>query len=351
MARSSGVIFSVVVVFIGSGLTILFAGLMAIGVMVILHSHRPGLGVAVAVAGIEGLMVLAFAVWGIVTGVGLIGLRAWARISLLIFSGLLAATSAFAAIVLALIPFPTAVPPDSSASLPANFFVMIRIGMVAFYGVLALLGGFWLWYFNTRSVKEQFGGRIATPTGLPDSFPAGVVPPGGAPSRRPVSVTIIGWFLAICPVLTLPSIAMWYVMGIWRQLPFYFLGTFLSGWVAAVAFFAWMAATAAAGVGVLKLKNWGRQLAIGLQVVGLLNGALLLGIPAHRARFQQIMSAAANLMVTSMTGSGAPAIQLSTMPAWPGIAVSAPVLLVILYFLVTRKRAFLPPEQHAPPVA
>lgn len=38
---------------------------------------------------------------------------------------------------------------------------VVRFGMALFYGVFAALGGFWLYFFNTRSVKVQFRAEAA----------------------------------------------------------------------------------------------------------------------------------------------------------------------------------------------
>lgn len=66
--------------------------------------------------------------------------------------------------------------------------------------------------------------------------------------------------------------------------------------ISTLIFVIWMASQFVASVGLLKLKNWGRVATIGLQLLGIVNGLLLIGNPVNRARFQQIM----DLIIASM---------------------------------------------------
>lgn len=352
MARSGGITFSAVVVFLGSSCTALFGIFAAFGFIVAtLSGNRPQTSVIKVMMAIDVVIFLGLAGWGIATGVGLIRLKRWARISLLIFSGLLAAISSCTVIVMALMPLPQPVQTGASANLPPNFLTVIRISMVVFYATLAILGGVWLWYFNKRSVKAQFGMEAGTSNAFLGSLPVGTMPPPAPPSGRPVSLTVIGWFLVIGPFFIVPSLAMWDAMGLWRQIPFYFLGMFLFGWSAVAGFISFMIATMTAGFGVLKLKYWGWLLAMGVQLVGLINGAMLLVIPAHRERFQQAMEASTNVITAKMMPPGSPAMKIPVMPSWVGLMLSIPIVLVVLYFLITRKKAFYPPDREAAPIA
>src|SRR5207245_9538520 len=106
---------------------------------------------------------------------------------------------------------------------------------------------------------------------------------------RPLSITIIGWFLligsALAPLGLLFNRA--FFPGI--RLLLYFLGFFFLGRSAYLVSLAWMAAQMVAAVAMLKLKMWGLFATIGLQCLAGVNAALLMGIPGHRARFQQMM--------------------------------------------------------------
>src|SRR5207253_4102266 len=108
---------------------------------------------------IDSVLLSGFGGRGLASGIGLIYLKRWARISTLIFAGFLVCISLPAAAVIALIPLPNAYDPN----LPSNFMSVMRIGMSVFYGMFAALGAFWLYFFNTRSAKAQFQPRQPVP--------------------------------------------------------------------------------------------------------------------------------------------------------------------------------------------
>jgi hypothetical protein len=106
-----------------------------------------------------------------------------------------------------------------------------------------------------------------------------------------------------------------------------------------------MAAQVVAAVGLLKLREWGRLLAIWLQVLTIVNAVMLFGIPANRAKFQQIMETTNASMKPSLHETA----PFFVFPAWLGFVTSLPILLVILWFLFTRKSAFVCASQEAAP--
>src|SRR5256884_3355611 len=105
---------------------------------------------------IDSVLLSGFGGRGLASGIGLIYLKRWARISTLIFAGFLVCISLPAAAVIALIPLPNAYDPN----LPSNFMSVMRIGMSVFYGMFAALGAFWLYFFNTRSAKRSEERRV-----------------------------------------------------------------------------------------------------------------------------------------------------------------------------------------------
>jgi hypothetical protein len=112
--------------------------------------------------------------------------------------------------------------------------------------------------------------------------------------------------------------------------------TELRSWAECVPdFHFWMAAQMTAAVGLLKLKEWGLFTTIGLQCLAMINAALVVIIPTHRERIQQIMET----MIASMNAR-TPYPAPFVFPIWVGYAMSFPIMFVILWLLVTRKRAF-----------
>jgi hypothetical protein len=334
MPRSVGITVSAVVVIIGSAFTILGGAMMVLGSLFLSKSspaaNVPNLGFFVV---IEAVMFSGFGGWGLAAGIGLINLKQWARISILVFAAILVFISLPAAALIAVIPFPNTNDPNLSST----FMSIMRIGMVLFYAMFAALGCFWLYFFNKQSVKAQFQVKqpaLESAAGTPIGAP-------GASRARPLSITIIGWFLligsALAPLGLLFNSA--FFSGV--QLPLYFLGFFFFGRSAFLILILWMTAQIVAAVGLLKLKNWGLLATIGLQCLTVVNAALLVGIPANRARFQQIMET-----ISTSTNSRMPQPVPFVFPIWIGFASSLPIVFVILWFLITRRQAFTSPGQE-----
>ena len=335
MHRSTGVTTSAVVVIAGSAFTFLCGAMLLLGSAVVSKSSPPpNLPVSLgSVLIVEAIFVFAFAGLGLASGIGLLYLKQWARISLLVFAGFLVCVSLPAMAMMAVIRLPD----NHDPNLPANFMAGMRIGMELFYGMFAALGGIWLYFFNKRSVKLQFQTMQAVPeTAAGDSFLGAEVPaPIASEPVRPLSITIIAWFLLIGCALTPLFLLLNHLFLPGIQFPFYFLGFFFFGRGAYVVLIVWMVGQMAAAVGLLKLKNWGLFATIGLQCLTVANLALLAGIPEHRARFQQIMES-----MTASMNARMPQPAPFDFPAWGGLAMSLPLVLVILYFLITRRQAF-----------
>lgn len=338
MPRSAGVTTSAVVAIVASAFTFLLGAMMLLGSTVLSKSSRAAelpMNVGPILVG-EAMFIFAFAAWGLATGIGLLYLKRWARISLLVFAGILAFISFFSALFIAFIPLPSL--SNNDPNLPAGFTSLMRVGMGLFYGAFAALGAFWLYFFNKQSVKAQFQPVQPVPASAAgDLFVGTAVPaPIADQSARPLSITIIGWFLLIASALTPLSLLVNSALFRDMQLPFYFLGVFVFGRSAYVILVLWMAAQFAAAVGLLKLKRWGLFATIGLQCFALANGALLVSIPGHRAKFQQIMET----MMASMNARMLQPAPSFNFPVWWGYAVSLPIVAVILWFLITRRHAF-----------
>src|SRR5262245_36176240 len=95
MNRSGGITASAVIAIIGSALSILFgAFVVVIGMAMRTRPIPVAAGPPVAIGAVlivEAVLFFGFGAWGIMSAVGLLRLRNWARISILIYAGLLAA--------------------------------------------------------------------------------------------------------------------------------------------------------------------------------------------------------------------------------------------------------------------
>jgi hypothetical protein len=216
--------------------------------------------------------------------------------------------------------------PDS----PGNMVLVVKVGMSVFYGIVAATGGAWLYFFNRRNVKAQFGSPadVVVSTTLPPT----------QPSKRPLSISIIGWILLVTSFLALPTLLL--------RFPMFFMGFLVTGWRATLFMFTWCIVQGAAGMGLLRLRSWGRTLSICLFSFGLLNVAAIALLPGTAARFEQVNADVQGKMQARM---GVPGADMPTPFSpemvhsftWIGAIVGGAFTALQLWFVVTRKRAFL----------
>ncbi len=270
MKRLPGIIISAIVLLLGS----LFQLLMSVGMGTagvvekrqILAAGNPATGAALAHSAVTPaaalppwmpifMYVLAgffavLAAWGIITAIGLFRMYRWARYSVLVIGGCLAVfclPAMLFSLALLFIPLPMPATVDPPQLNTVHSLTKIIFGVVAaIYGIVGGVGVFWLVYFNMKKVRAAFAG-------VTDTF---------VPGPRPILISMIA-VLDIVGVVT---------MAVLMFLPFpvTFLIWMLQGWqkVAFALFYA--AVLAATAYGLWHLKEWGRQLAITVQVVGLM---------------------------------------------------------------------------------
>jgi hypothetical protein len=332
MKRPAGVTISAVIVFIGSGLTLLCAAFMLLGFAVMPSDYVPAF---TRDAGfIMSIFLLGFAAWGIATAINLLQLREWARISMIVLSGLLLVMAMPGLLMMLVMPIP--VPPTPAVPLGAamppveRLVTAVRIGMAIFYAVLALLGGWWVYFFNSRLIKKHFRGA-ATTAGTQAStwVPAALAPTefSGSP-KRPISITIIA-YLALAGACTFP------ILNI-LHLPLAFLGFFFTGAKAALIVTGYMSVLLLMAYGLLKLEKWGRSLAIYYFNFAIFNSIISVILPGAHARYEQAS-------VALQTSMGLPPTPFQ-VPIWFSLIFSLPVIAIQLWFVVTRRQAFEGPH-------
>jgi hypothetical protein len=335
MKRPAGVKISAVVVFIGSGVALLFGALMILAFAVTPATDSvPAFSKVIVL--VTSLIMLGLAAWGIATGINLLQLREWARISVIVFSGLLLVMAVPGLLMMLVLPLPTppvsAVPPGESTLPLEHLMTAVRIGMAIFYALLALLGGWWLYFFNTRPIREIFRGAATAPSS--NWTPAVLAPTEipGAP-KRPVSITIIA-YLALVGGCTFPFFNI-------LHLPLTFLGFFFTGAKASLIGIGFMSVQLLMAYGLLRLEKWGRSLAIYYFNFAIFNAIISVILPGAQARYAEAMIAMQNSL-------GLPPTQVQ-FPLWISLAFSLPMIAVQLWFVVTRKRAFEHPHNPLVP--
>jgi len=146
--------FSAVVIFIGSAVAMLLGALIAsIDILAKTSWTSPAGGVFGDY--VMPALIISIGLGGDCVRGGNHQQKEWARTSMLVFGGILLVVVIPAALEMVMDPYAGIIsryPPES------NYRVNMRAEMMAFYGLLAALGGFWLYFFNKKSVKAQFPG-------------------------------------------------------------------------------------------------------------------------------------------------------------------------------------------------
>jgi len=268
----------------------------------------PGIykGVAIAMAGFMAAMVA----WGIMTAVGLIKLRGWARISILVFAGLLTGMS----VIMGLTTL--ALQPPASPGVPVNAMRTMRYVMAAVYAVPLLIGIWWLVQFSHRDTRAAF---LAAD-------------PSSADGARPLSLSIIGWIMVVGGIGSLlPA-----VMGF----PGFVLGGVFTGWSARIWYACLGLAELYGGSELLHLRERGRLLAIVVCGLMFANAVAMSAVPHS---YERALAAQRAQWPAISGGLGA----TNPLPGREALLIGvclAGVALVPLWFLYRHRTAFKPAD-------
>jgi hypothetical protein len=309
--RPLGVTLAAVAAILGAALFVL----MGLGMLITVFVPTPQPGPPAflrAVSFVMCFVMLGFAGWGITTAVGLFRLRVWSRWSILVFSALLAFMGGSSALMISIIPMPPT--PQVSQQIMTG----IKIGMAAFYGVLALIGAFWLYYFNSARVRTQFGTDAAT----------------DGPGGRPLSVSVIAWLMLVGGVIC--------IGGAFSPFPGMMFGLMFTGWAGRAFYLGFAAIEIWLGVGLLRLNPLSRVLAIVMFGAGILNSVLFAILPGHSERLRIALD---SLPFSTPQPAGFDPFASIV----PGIIMGSLVSVIPIWFLIARRHAFTKRPEDAPP--
>jgi hypothetical protein len=274
----------------------------------------------------------ALAVWAILTVIGILRLRPWARYSILIIGAGLAVIGVFAVfgtlVSRSVLPTLQAQQPATDPHLMSILFLF----MAAINLLIAAVGSWWLVYFNLRSVRELFANPL--------SLPATVAGTSSRFSQTPTAIKIIGGFLLLSSVCCLFCVLL--------PFPAFFLGVILSPPTTHILYLCFAALTGWMGYGLLNLKESARLATIAFQLLGCANVALAL-LPWYRTQF--------SLYMTQLIAA------MPTMPSQPRIFLDYTVTLIfisciwslivyglVLWLLHRHRAAFKSPVPPSPPM-
>jgi multisubunit Na+/H+ antiporter MnhE subunit len=318
MKKSAGVIVSGVLAILGSVASIAFGGFAVL--LAILFRTNPDLVAQqqtvpmpfsfTAVLFVEAAVFVAIGIFGIVAAIGLLRLRNWARISFVVFGGILCflcIVGVFMTLLIMLV-LPQSLPSDPNV--PPGILTAVFV----FYLVVELLVGalavWWLVYFTRRNIKEQF----MTPAEASLSL------------RGPLSVTIIAWLLLVGGALS--------VLYLPFSFPIVLFGVVFHGWMARIVMVVYAGVGLLAGAGMLRWRPRAHSVAVGIYIFGLVNAISYYIIPGAFER----MNDAFLEMVPQAQGSQ---VLPSDIFYKFGMLIGVLGAAVALWFLLTRRKAFL----------
>jgi hypothetical protein len=221
------------------------------------------------------LMTTAIAVWLIMTLIGLVRLRSWARYSVLVIAGLMAAFGGLLMVSSFAMPFLMSAMPVAPGQTPVDPHMMHGIFFVtgAIYGLVAALGVALLVYFNLAKTRAVFL----------QNAPVDAVPPNTITGKpRPTAITIIAWIYMVSGPFCLLYLLL--------PFPMFLFGFVLYGAAARLVYLVLGLLTFAIGYGLYRLHNGARLAVLGLFALCPLQ-AIVLCTPWGRGQFHVYMDA------------------------------------------------------------
>jgi hypothetical protein len=381
--RPAGVVLSAIVLGFAAALLLLLAAVTLLGAVMMGHAPppttiNPGVATpppAILIATVAAIacFYLALAAWGIATLIGLVRMRPWARVSIMIIGaglGCLGLFSALGCFAMPLLMQSMPMPPNSNPAMLHAIF----IGMAVVALLVAALGITWLVYFALRRTREAFIAAPPpsaplpnpyTPTPLPhahaldysvaqpleatqsfDPLPpvaytqtwsqtAAPLPQPAIP-KRPVSITVLGILFLLAAVCSLPSLAL--------PFPLLLCGFTVSGWAAHSTVLAIAIFTSVTGIGLLLVRKPAWFMAIAYCAFGLVNTLVLL-FPGGRERMGQYLETISHATAAAMPGPQPVDLfgpKLFPILILPGIVFGVGVTLFVIVLLWRARWAFEP---------
>lgn len=301
------------------------------GLVASIFVHNPAMpqvpGVRATMIGATALE-LGFFVFCAWTVVGLVRLRSWARVGVLIISGLLCFFCAVGGIGILLARYYVA-PLQSGPNSAVAQAVLVGIALFCF--LLSLIGVWWLVYFNRESVRRAFA---AAPILTQGAGPAGTIGMAAVPAEPRMPgwrIVIMVWsWLILVSVLYLP-------MALWMRTPMFFFGTILRGWSGTVVLLVFWAVEIYMAVGLLRRWKPAWYVALFFQIYAVGYSATFL-LPGVRGRFLAYIQ---ELMERSYQGMAAPTVFLSARLIGFGFSLGLVLIAVLTWALIQRRDDYL----------
>ncbi len=327
--RSGGVTLAAIVVFLGSAVALL-AGVTTFLSLYVFGGKFPNSAGSAGPFDLRAsaiplvLFYLGFTAGGIATGVGLLRLKAWARASILVFSGLMLAGCGMGSVAMFLLPLRGREVPGGP---PA---AMVREVAIAVLAVPMLIAVWWLVYFNLATVKKQFEEYPTTGEYSRDDGSAKTL---FLKPHRPLSITLI----ALMYLVSVPFL----LIAPFTNYPVVLFGYVITGSAARVLYLLYLSVIVYAGVGLLKLKEPARLVAIALNSAHFVSTLCFAALPGLEERLKALFDLLRVELPPPMTVSSF--VAFTRLACCFGLAFT----LLLIWVLVTRRTAFARPEAQA----
>lgn len=233
----------------------------------------------------------ALGVFGILVGIGVIRRRNWARISILVWGGIMAffCLSAIALSFVAFSAMRSAQLPNVNAAESARIMHFMNVFLAIFYGIPAAIGVWWIVLFTRKRVVMAFTNPLPSFSTVDASgFPQLAPSPAGSPQKGPAcplpiailaGLMIFGaFFLILLAFLPLTS-----------DMPLFLFGHPFVGPASRLLLIVFGIVSGAAAVGIFKLKPWALYTQIIFQFFGLLNCTIAALSPNYPAVMRAAM--------------------------------------------------------------
>jgi hypothetical protein len=228
--------------------------------------------------------------WAIFTIVGLLRLRNWGRISVLILGACLAVLSVMCSLGFIFLLFAQLfLTPSSSPPLPYSPHVMaFFLGSTAlFYAMTAAIGIWWLVYFNRAAIKALFVRTAIDIYAQPQSIDPSYLPSPATPGRFdhvPAAIVIVACFFLLSTLAC--------ALIVFAPFPAFLCGFMITGPTKYIIYLTFAAISGYIGYGLLHLDNRARLATLAFLGFSLVNMGCLF-LPWGRTQFnlynQQIM--------------------------------------------------------------
>lgn len=329
MKRSGDVTAAAIVLFFGSALVVLMAVAMIVGARV-----TPLPPEQRAVEFIMPIFYALVAAWGIATGVGILQVCPWARISMMAMSIVAIFFSVCGALGLMAVRMVLRQQPNMPADATTT---VLLVGLIVLAVPLAI-AIWWLVLCTRARVRIEFAtrGAPAVSSATPSIAIAtgGAAPFAAAPSATeiPISVRVIAIIFMIFGGFMLLSVP----FTIRIRIPTVMLGILIQGRTAWAYGLVFALVEVGLCIAVLKKRAWALDGLIAFTLLGVVNSVLFVVSPSRKVLFDTIMQK--EKLPSGVDASTLASFMNSVLPISMGFGVL--LWAVVLYFLFTRRKAF-----------